>query len=83
MSRFSLINDIDDERKKVESRDPNAPNITYQRYDLDVGGKDVGVLIPVRECDNFEEAVMEVEELSTLKLKKLIREHRGLFAKDE
>ena len=82
MSRFTLINDIDDERKELEAKDPNAPNITYQRYDLDVKGQEVGVLIPVRECENFENAVIEVEELSSIKLKKMVREFRGLLVRD-
>lgn len=82
MSRFSLITEIDNNRKDIESRDPNAPNITYQRYDLDVGGSEMGVLIPIRECDNFETTVSELDDLTTHKLKKLVRDFRGLIAKD-
>lgn len=82
MSRFTLINKLDDEHKEQVSKDPNAPNITYQRYDLDVNGKEQGVLIPVRESENFETCVSEMAYVSDQKLKQIVREFRGLIVRD-
>jgi hypothetical protein len=83
MSRFSLINNIDDQHKKEAAKDPNAPNITYQRYDLDINGHEQGVLIPVRECENFETRVSSMAHLSSQKLKEIVREFRGLIVRED
>lgn len=83
MPKFSLINQLDDEYKEQAKKDPNAPNITYLRYDLDINDKSVGVLIPMRECTNFENRIMEEENLSNHKMKKILREFRGLWVREE
>ena len=83
MTRFSLINNIDDEVKKEAAKDPNAPNITYQQYDLDVNGQERSVLIPVRECENFEACLSEMALITEQKLKQVVREFRGLHVRDK
>ncbi len=82
MPRFTLINNLDAEHKKEAAKDPNAPNITYQRYDLDIDGKEQGVLIPVRECENFETSLSKMSYISNQKLKQVVREFRGLIVRD-
>ena len=83
MSRFKLINDLDDEHKKEAAKDPNAPNITYQQYDLDVNGQERSVLIPVRECENFETRLSNMTLITEQKLKQVVREFRGLHVRDK
>jgi hypothetical protein len=80
MSMFSLLSGLDRDAKAAAALDPNAPSITYQQYDIPVSGEETCVLIPERECNNFENAVIEAGELSQIKLKKLVREHRGIFS---
>lgn len=82
MSKYSLLSQLDEKAKQEAAKDPNAPNITYQRYDLDIDKKEIGVLIPIRECDNFEARLMETEKLTNHNLKLIVREFRGLFARD-
>lgn len=83
MSRFTLIDSLDEEHKEKAAKDPNAPNITYQQYDLDVNGEERGVLIPVRECNNFEEYVSKMTHITEPKLKQIVREFRGLMVRDK
>ena len=82
MSKFSLINQLDENAKNQASKDPNAPNIKYQEYDIDIGNDSVKILIPIRECDNFENTIMEEGNLSNYKFKRILREHRGLLVRD-
>ena len=81
MSEYSLLKNL--EQEAVEASKPKGTGITYQRYDLPVGDKEQGVLIPVRECDNFETSLEDVEELNEKDLKTLLRKHRGLRVRDE
>ena len=83
MSRFTLINKLDDEHKKQLAKDPNASGIEYQRYDLDVSGTESGVLIPIRESSNFEAHILEVGRLTQYKLKQIVREFRGLHVREQ
>ena len=83
MSRFTLINKLEEEHKEQSAKDPNAPNIKYQQYDLKVGRIEQGVLIPVRECQNFEDSISEVETLTERKLKQIVRGFRGLIIRDK
>ncbi len=83
MSKFSLINRLEEDRNQQVAADPNAPNITYQRYDIDVGDKPTGVLIPIRECDNFEKRMSDETNVTDRKLTKILREFRALRVREE
>lgn len=78
MSQYSLLKNLEAEATK-----PKGTGITYQRYTLPIGNKEKDVLIPVRECDNFESSLEDFEELTERDLKGLLRKHRGLRVRDE
>lgn len=78
MSKYSLLKNLETEATK-----PKGTGITYQRYDLPVEDKEQGILIPVRECDNFEASLEDFEELKESDLKILLRKHRGLRVREE
>lgn len=82
MSQFSLLNNLNEESTKVPEKS-GGHNITYQQYTIAVDNKDVGVLIPIRECDNFENTLSTADNLTNYKLKKILREHRGIFVRDQ
>lgn len=79
MSKFSLLSRLEERAKKEAAKDPNAPNIVYERYELTVTGKDVAVLIPERECTNFENSLTETTSLTMFSLKNIVRDHRGII----
>lgn len=78
MSDFSFIKRLDEAAEAKKNEDPNAPKIKYERYDIEVAGKDVGVLIPVRECEAFEQSLSKIQHLSEQALRGVVREHRGI-----
>jgi hypothetical protein len=78
MPKFSLLAALDKQAAEDKNKDPNAPNIVYERYEIDVRGKPMGVLIPEREVDNFEATLSEAGEISSHQLTKIVRAHRGI-----
>lgn len=76
MSDFSLFKQM---KEQAAQPTPTGPRIKYQQYDLEIEEKEVSVLIPVRECETFEEWLCECETLSSFKLKKALREFRGVL----
>lgn len=59
------------------------PKIQYQQYVIEVESEPVTVLIPTREQANFELALVEIETITQTKLKKLMREFRGLIERTD
>lgn len=78
MSKYDLLKNLGETASK-----PKGTGITYQQYIIPVDDKDTGVLIPVRECENFEASLEDFEELKLQDLKGLLRKHRGLRVRDE
>lgn len=78
MSKYTLLKNLE-----TESSKPKGTGITYQRYDLPVEDKERGILIPVRECEQFENSLEDFEELTEKDLKLLLRKHRGLRVREE
>jgi len=77
MKEFSLIKKLN--HSKAEKQSPMAEGVDYQKYEVEVDGKVQIVNIPVREIDNFENAVTEQKNPLTRKsLKLILREHRGV-----
>lgn len=82
MSQFSLLKNLTNEHEKLlEQKTSSGHNITYQQYNVDIDNKEVGVLIPLRECEKFENTLLEVDNLTHYRLKKILREHRGIFVR--
>lgn len=77
MEDFSLIkrlNNIEDDKIS-----PLAEGISYQQYEIEVDGNVQLVNIPLREAENFENAITEHKDPLTRKtLKVLLREYRGV-----
>lgn len=70
--------------KKEDNNQPvvvNTPTIKYQEYELTVENKQQTVLIPLRECENFENTLSEYEFINKLQLRKILYKHRGMRKK--
>ena len=80
MEKFSLFKQLK-ESAGIPKPDSNA--ITYQSYDLPVDGKEISVLIPLRECEAFESTVGEYEKINKKDLRQILRTHRGIRAATE
>lgn len=77
MEEFSLIQRLNEKDDKKPS--PLAEGISYQQYEIEVEGKVRNISIPLREAENFEDAVTEYEQPLTRKaLKLILREFRGI-----
>ena len=79
MADFQFIKDIDKTSKTKTVSEGNK--IEYQEYTLTVLKEDVTVHIPIRECDNFEKRISEVNLLTKYKLKKILTDSRGFIHK--
>jgi hypothetical protein len=78
---FSLIKEI--EKKSSIKNSPHAGKdygIKYQEYEMRVDGKDVMINIPLRETENFEQFIEELNTTSVTRssLKKILRHFRGM-----
>lgn len=79
MNGFSLIKQINEGKKEVVDDSPLAAGIQYQQYELEVEGKERVINIPLREADNFEQAVGELkQDIDSATLKQLLRDFRGI-----
>lgn len=76
--KFKLINEMMKKPSKEEVSKTEKTNIKYQEYDLLVEGKVQTVLIPVRECDLFEETLEDFETINKVQLRKILFKHRGI-----
>lgn len=81
MSDFSLIKNLNTQSKKPKEQKPTGYGIKYEQYDVSVEGKEITVLIPLRECTNFENKITQIKDLTPEKLKQVTRELRGLYDK--
>lgn len=77
MEGLELIKLLEKEIHKPE-KEKNKPKIKYREYVLSVEGNDVSVLIPLRECSNFEDRVDEIDFIGKYDIMKLLREFRGI-----
>mgnify|MGYP000079475438 CR=1 FL=1 len=77
MSDYSLIKAIQEGKIKEK-----PSGIKYRHYDIIINNKNASVLIPLRECDLFERNINNLEEITKIILKKLLREHRGILQRD-
>lgn len=78
---FSLIKEI--EKKSSIKNSPYGGKdygIKYQEYEMRVDGKDVMINIPLRETENFEQFIEELNTTSVTRssLKKILRHFRGM-----
>lgn len=77
MNDFSLIKQMSESKDQPES--PMPKGVKYQQYEIEVDGKDRIINIPLRESDNFEDAVGKLAGTVTGKdLKTLLRQFRGI-----
>ena len=77
-SNFTLIEKLNTPDIIKEDKNPYMHGITYDTYEILVNGKQEEVLIPLKESDNFEKSLMNVNSLDENDLRKLLREHRGI-----
>lgn len=77
MENFDLINDL--QKRSQQSEPENSSNIEYQDYTVKVLGENVLVSVPVRESENFEQVIAETPLITKVKLKTILREHRGFI----
>lgn len=77
--KFSLIRTLNE---KENPRQCDAPKIAlkYQTYDIQLNNNTnlTSVLIPLKECDNFETKLSNLDFIDESILKQLLREFRGL-----
>jgi len=78
---FSLIKEI--EKKSSVKNSPHAGKdygIKYQEYEMRVDGKDIMINIPLRETENFEQFIEELNTTNVTRssLKKILRHFRGM-----
>ena len=77
MKSFPLIKELQNPKERV----PLAPGVQYKEWSVNVEGRadPVIVHIPVRETENFTNALVEhYKNLDDDALKKILREHRGI-----
>lgn len=77
MKSFPLIKELQNPKERV----PLAPGVQYQEWNVEVKGhaESVKVHIPIRETENFTNALVEYRDnLDDDTLKIILREHRGI-----
>ena len=75
MKDFTFIKSLNE--TKEEKISPST-GINYQEFFITLEEKELKVLIPLRESDNFEEALSENIINTTKDLTKLLRQFRGI-----
>lgn len=79
MSNFSLIQQLEAKTVSEETKPELPKGIKYQEYTIECEGKDVDILIPLREVDAFEATLMEHDKyIDRENLRLILRKHRGL-----
>lgn len=78
MDKLTLISSLGG----IGSRPPTDPEqhhkIEYQSYEVDVDGTTRVVLIPMRECVEFERSLSKLHDVTGADIKQLLRQHRGI-----
>jgi len=59
--------------------DTTISGVSYQEYDVTVFKKNITVLIPLRECEHFEQRISQTLVLTSHKLKQTLKEFRGFI----
>lgn len=78
---FFLIKEIEKESRAKTSQSTGIDyGIKYQEYEMQVEGKNVIVNIPLKETENFEQFIEElnITSVSRSSLKKILRHFRGM-----
>jgi len=74
MGKYNLLQNL---QHPTPQEEPKS-SISYQQYDLIIGQETQCVLIPVRECENFEQSLETVDELTSDILRDILRKYRGI-----
>ena len=75
MNNFQLIKKLSDAATVPESTNPR---IEYQQYEIECMEGTVSVLIPIRECESFEQSAEQYSNPNSHDLRVLLRKHRGI-----
>lgn len=75
MSKFELIKQLQEGPAEIEQ--PETSSITYQQYEIEIGKNTLIACVPLRECENFENALDNADELTQDALRDLLRGVRG------
>lgn len=79
MEKIDLIRDLHKQQTMENNNQPHNKGIKYQQYGISVQKHDITVLIPIRECERFEQTISKTSLLTKHKLKNILREHRGFI----
>jgi len=77
-SNFSLIEQLNKPEIVKEDKNPYIHGIAYDTYEILVNGISQEVYIPLKECDLFEESLINKTTLDEEDLRALLRKHRGI-----
>lgn len=76
MPDFQLIQKLNDPDTTAKSENSQ---IEYQQYELNGTDGNIVVLIPIKECENFEHSLEQItERLYPHIVRELLRKHRGV-----
>ena len=79
--KFTLLQQLDEERRFPNDQPTIPSGIKYQEYTMEICEEELTVLIPLRECDAFEQTLTEIDRsLDTSDLRDILRKHRGIRA---
>jgi len=81
VNKFEFIKKLQN-HEQIEETVEKKPKIEYQQYEIMVDSSPIEVLIPVRECSNFENKLNEYDSLTSKKLRELLRTFRGIKKRD-
>ena len=78
INKFSFIKLLETPQEIL----PHATNtIKYQQYIIVIENKDVSVLIPLREVENFERTISDYTQFTKEDLREILRKFRGITHK--
>ncbi len=76
MKSFKLIHELQHNKPIVVEQQSNP--IKYQQYDLQLGTQTQRVWIPIRECEAFEQTLVNIDDITIDTLQNVLRRHRGV-----
>lgn len=77
MSKFDLLKQLQTKKKPV--KESVTSNISYQEYEFELNKKTLTVCVPLRESENFENAIEKTMDLDIDALRDLLRDYRGFI----
>lgn len=80
MTDFSFLKSLQNSSKRTSVAEEAKKHINYQEYTVLVEGNEIDILIPLRECEEFEKTLSAHDVLEKKDLKSILRQHRGLRA---